>query len=119
LKQALIVDPHGAVEDFAQNALGLYERTVVGSLQDAVAFASSADYHLVLIAQPPGICPGAMWAMVEQITRLAAAAAFVIVQAADDTDVDFHSRAAELGVTVLGAPLGVTARTLINEVSAG
>lgn len=114
MKQALIVDPQGTVEDFARDALGLYEQTLTGSLQEAEALASGADYDLVLIAIPWEICDGALWMMVERIMRLATDAALVLVHA-EEADAAFHARAAGLGVAVIRAPLGVTAQALIDE----
>ena len=118
MKQALIVDPHGAVEEFANAALVLYEQTTVGLLQDAVALASIADYDLILIAQPDGLCEGALWAMVERIAGLAGNATFVMVQT-EDAGAGFHARAGEMGVTVVSTPLGIGALALINEATAG
>ena len=118
LKQALIVDPQGAAEEFAQYALVLYEHTTVPTMQEALALASCADYDLVLIAQHGGLCDGALWAMVERITRLASESALVMVQA-ENADKAFHMRASELGVTVIGAPLGIGVLAMINEATAG
>jgi hypothetical protein len=118
VKQALIVDPQGAVEDFASSALGLYEQTTARSLQEAAALASGAEYDLVLIAKPAEICDGAMWTMVERIAKLASGAAFVMIHT-EAGDAAFHARAAALGVTVVTTPLGVMARRLIDEVTAG
>ena len=116
VKQALIVDPTGEVEDFAGSALGLYEQTQTGSLQEALALASGASYNLVLIAMPGEQCDGAMWTMVERIRDLAEEAAIVMVHTSDG-DAEFHKRAGELGVSVVTKPLDVMARELIDEVS--
>ena len=117
MKQALIVDPHGTVEDFASSALTLYELYTVGSLQEAIAMASGAEYDLFLIARHDGLCDGALWTMVERIARLASEDALIMVRT-EDADEAFHARAADLGVTVLTAPLDVAARALIDEVTA-
>jgi CheY-like chemotaxis protein len=117
VKQALIVDPQGAVADFARSALESYEQTLTGSLQEAEALTFGAEYDLVLIAAPAAVCDDAMWTMVERITRRAADATFVMVHTADG-DAAFHARAAALGVAVVTAPLDVTAKTLIDNVTA-
>ena len=118
LKQALIVDPLGTAGEFARSALALYEQTTVLTLQEAAALASCATYDLVLIARPDGLCDGALWVIVERITRLAAEAALVMVQA-EDADAAFHARAAHLGVTVVSSPIDVGVLTLINEATVG
>lgn len=118
MKQALIVDPQGAVEDFAQSSLALYEQTLTDSLQEAAALASGAEFDLVLIAMPGERCDGAMWTMVERIKRLANEAAIFMVHT-EGGDAAFHARAAELGVSVVTAPLDILSKTLIDEVTAG
>jgi hypothetical protein len=117
LKQALIVDPNGAVEDFARAALVLFKQTTVRSLQDAMALASSAHYDLLLIAQPEGLCDDAVWTMVDRIAGLAGSSTRVMVQS-NDADAAFHANAAEHGVTVVSAPLGIGVLSLINEATA-
>jgi DNA-binding NtrC family response regulator len=118
VKQALIVDPQGTVEDFARSALEQYEQTRTGSLQEAVALISSADYHLVLIAKPEAVCDDALWTMVERITQQAPEAAVVMVHT-EDADAAFHARAGNLGVTVVTAPIGIIERAVIDQVTAG
>ena len=118
MKQALIVDPEGTVEDFARSALEQYTQTRTGSLQEAEALASSADYQLILIAKPEAICDGALWTMVERISHEAPEAAVVMVHTAD-ADAGFHARAGSLGVTVVTAPIGVIERAIIDQVTAG
>lgn len=117
MKQALIVDPLGEVEDFARSALGAYEQTLTGSLQEAAALASGADFDLVLIAMPDELCDGAMWTMVERIKGLATEAAVFMVHTKGG-DSAFHARAASLGVSVVTAPLDILSKTLIDEVAA-
>lgn len=117
MKQALIVDPLGEVEDFARSALGAYEQTLTGSLQEAAALASGADFDLVLIAMPDELCDGAMWTMVERIKGLATEAAVFMVHTKGG-DSAFHARAADLGVSVVTSPLDILSKTLIDEVAA-
>jgi hypothetical protein len=118
LKQALIVDPHGAVQDFARIALSLYQQTTVSTLQEAAALASGAEYGLILIAQHESMCDGGLWMMVERIANLAEHAALIMVMS-QTADAAFHARAAEVGATVLTAPLDVTSLAEVGELTAG
>jgi len=116
VKQALIVDPQGEVEDFARSMLGPYEQTLAGSLQEALAIASGAEYSLVLIAMRDEVCSGAMWTMVDRIKQTAAEDAVILVHT-QEGDSAFHARAAELGVSVVTAPADVVARERFDEVT--
>ncbi len=119
MKQALIVDRNGAVGDFAVSVLrqSEYDLTVVESLQVALALVSAAPYHLIMIAQPD-LCPEVLWRMVSSIKRLSSEASLVLVLA-KAPDIDFHTRAQELGVIVLSSPLDVAARAAIQEAILG
>jgi len=118
LKQALIVDPQGVVDGFALSALGHYEQTLAGSLQEAEAIASGADFNLVLVAKPELICDDGLWAMLGRIVSCSPDATCVMVHTAD-SDAAFHARASALGVSVVTAPAGIALQALIGEASAG
>ena len=114
MKKALIVDPRGTVEEFARSALGMYEQTTVGSWQEALALVSGVDYDLVLLTQPEHQCEDSTWTLVEQVARSASSGVLIMIQT-ERPNVEFQTRAAELGITVVGAPLGVGALSLIDE----
>jgi DNA-binding response OmpR family regulator len=118
VKKALIVDPRGTVEDFARSALGMYEQTTVGSWQEGLALVSGVDYDLVLLAEPEHQCDDSTWALVGQIAQAASGGQALIMILTERPNVEFQARAAELGITVVGAPLGVGALSLIDEAPA-
>lgn len=118
MKQALIVDPQGAAEDFVRGALELFQPTRAATLQEAEALLSGADFDAVLIAKQDEICDGALWTMLERITRLAAEDAIVLLYT-EEGDAALHARAGGMGVIVVTAPAEVRVRALIDEVTAG
>ena len=118
MKQALIVDPQGVVDGFALSALGHYEKTLAGSLQEAEAIASGADFDLVLVARPEQICDDGLWVMLGRIVSCLPEATCVMVHT-EDSDAVFHARASALGVSVVTAPAGIAIRALLGEASAG